>query len=142
MKKSIIYLGIALVTFTNVALALDFQQSSNDESLNVAQTAQSTESLEPSSNEGGDPASINPETIVVPTYQKTMEEIIAENNQIIESTLSLEQTASLSIAEDNQIDISIEITSVSSEEAMAERILQDSQIIESTVLNATKKEQK
>ena len=150
MKKSIIYLGIALVTFTNVALALDFQQSQEQENLNPTQTTFATENLESDTNnvgkvnrsEGGNQKEVNPETITFPTYQKTIEEVIAENNLIIESDLSLEQTTEESIAEENLLAILTEVNTQNSEEVMAERIFQDSQIIESPVLNATKKETK
>nr|WP_294937769.1 hypothetical protein [uncultured Flavobacterium sp.] len=142
MKKSIIYLGIALVTFSNVALALDFQQSFNEEN----QAPQTNERLAPginknvtsgqkSSAEGGrDLESVSPEIIGFKPYEKTAEEVIAENNQITESVLSNEVTEEISLQDIQTIDvISIEIAPVCSEKSMEDRILQDSLIIESAI---------
>jgi len=140
MKKSIIYFGIALLTITNVITALAQQSFVKGDSLtqtassnvSLVGNAQSNRSIERrNSNNDGKPTAIDPEAIVATTYQKTMEEIIAENNQIIESTISTEQ-----FVEDNQINIAIEGNPVCSEKAIEEIIIQDSQIIESPVLNA------
>jgi hypothetical protein len=140
MKKSIIYLGIALVTFTNVALAFDFQQS---EDLSLTNKIQSNERLDVSANSkkaivrkgtkiGGDPATVAPEIISFQPYKKSMEEIIAENNQIIESS-----TPEEIVTKDCQIDASaivIEIEPSFTGKTMEEIILEDSKIIESTIL--------
>ena len=140
MKKSIIYLGIALLTFTNVITALAQQSFIKEEGL--AQTTasnkiQSSNSFEKSNNNNsGNPVNKNEETVNIPTYQKTIEEIIAENNQIIESNLSTEEYLEERNAEDFPIIISAEKSPVNYEKVMEERILQDSQIIESPVLNA------
>lgn len=153
MKKSIIYLGIAVVAFTNVTSALSSQQSFNTEYLSLTQTVQSeqttdatttgNDSLEKKSGkECGGSSSINPETIVSTPYTKTMEEIIAENNQIIESEISndlLEKASEESIVEDNQIiDVTLggEVGPLYSEKTTEEIIMEDSQIIESPIFNA------
>ncbi|CAM3717859.1 hypothetical protein FSS13T_25790 [Flavobacterium saliperosum S13] len=140
MKKSVIYLGIALLTITNVISALAQQSFIKEESL--AQTVTSrTNSVENAldnrsserrdTNEDREAANGNMEIIAVTAYQKTMEEIIAENNLIIESTILTEQDV-----EDNQLDISIDASPFTSEKTIEERIQQDSQIIESPILNA------
>ncbi|ESU28893.1 hypothetical protein FLJC2902T_14900 [Flavobacterium limnosediminis JC2902] len=139
MKKSIIYLGIAVLTFTNVISALAQQSFIKEDSLaqtvssdaGLAGNTQGTHSIERRKIHS---ANSTPETIVVTTYQKTMEEIIAENNQIIESTITPEQCAEAGSSKDNQIDIAIETIPVCSEKSMEERILQDSQVIESQFL--------
>jgi len=152
-KKSIIYLGIAVVAFTNVASALSSQQSFNNEYFSLTQTVQSdgssdaatigNDSIEKKTGkECGDSCCINPETIVSTPYTKTMEEIIAENNQIIESTISndtAEKATEEIIVEDNQIiDVTIvaEVGPLYSKKTTEEIIMEDSQIIESPVFNA------
>ncbi|MGX7668230.1 hypothetical protein [Flavobacterium pedocola] len=139
MKNSIIYLGVALVTLTNVIQALGQQSFSKGDSL--AQTVHYSKnfdgntngafSIKRNVNEGGNPVSANSEIITVPAYTKTVEEIIAENNQIIESATSTEQTT-----EDTLLDLTIDAAPVSDEQVLEERIEQDSQIIESPVLTA------
>jgi hypothetical protein len=147
MKKSIIYLGIAVLTFSNVISALAQHSFIKGESL--TQTVSSNASSDGNTNgnplverrnsnnssNGEDTSSNDPATIIYTPYQKTIEEIIAENNQIIESTISPEQNTEENSTEDNQIDIAIEVSPVSTEKAMEERIIQDMQIIESSVLN-------
>lgn len=140
MKKSIIYLGIALLTFTNVITALAQQSFIKEEGLaqmTASNKIQSNNPFEKRNNDNsGNPVSKNEETVSIPTYQKTIEEIIAENNQIIESNLSTEEYLEETNTEDFPIIITAEESPVDYEKVMKERILQDNQIIESQVLNA------
>ncbi len=144
MKKSVIYLGIALLTFTNVITALAQQTFFEEEALVQTVTANKLLSSNTynnglfekrNENHTGKTTSTNEETIVVPVYEKTMEEIIVENNQIIESSLSTEEYLEETNAQDFPIIISAEESPVDYEKVMEERILQDNQIIESPVLN-------
>jgi len=147
MKKSIIYLGIAVILFSNVISALNCQQSFNNEYFGLTQNIPSIQNTDATANGnsligkkstgvGGDNSNIISEEIVVNPYQKTMEEIIAENNQIIESDLPKEVTETTS-EEDEQIRLSIISAqgSVCSEKTTEEIIMEDRQIIESPVFN-------
>lgn len=146
MKKSIIYLGIAVITFTNVISALNCQQSFNNEGLSWTETAQSNknkataasdnDSIEKKFGNGDvDSANATPEITGFRPYQKTTEEIIAENNQIIESTIYTEIIPLETITENYQIkDISVSIP-VCNEKSIEDIILQDNQIIENAILN-------
>jgi len=147
MKKSIIILGIAVLTFTNVISALAQQSFIQGDSM-AQTTTSSNASLtgkthgnplteKRSANEERDSENVNLEIIAVTAYQKTMEEIIAENNQIIESIVPTEQVAEDNSSQENQINISIEGYSFNGEKAMEDVIAQDSQIIENPVLNAS-----
>lgn len=134
MKTSIIYLGIALITFSNVIPALSQESFIKGESL--AQTVSSNQSKDrnsfeaasnnSNSNKEQDVVSFDPETIAAPTYQKTIEEIIAEDNQITEGAISSELTS-----KESQIVVEIDGIPTSTEKTTEERILEDSQIIES-----------
>lgn len=97
--KSIIYLGIALGTFTNVALALNEQQASFNEDSSQASTFQVVKNITISSTEdhsrerrGGkdnaDVSNVQPDVIVFNPHEKTIEEVIAEDNLITEYALS------------------------------------------------------
>ncbi len=141
MKKSIIYLGIAVILFSNVISALNCQQSFNSEDRSLTQNIPSNENTDAtigknSTGGGGDTSSVISDEIVVNPYQKTMEEIIAENNQIIESDLPNEVTETTS-EEDEQIRLSIISAQdpVYTEKTTEEIIMEDRQIIESPVFN-------
>lgn len=151
-KKSFIYLGIAVVAFTNITSALNRQQSVNNEYFSLIQVVQSDEttnattigidSIEKKTEKAkGDVTGINPETIVSNPYTKTIEQIIAENNQIIENVISDEvvvKTTEIAFTEDDQISLSIiseEVGPVYSTKTAEEIILEDCQIIESPVIN-------
>lgn len=152
MKKSIIYLGIAVVAFTNVTSALSSQQSFNNEYFSLTQSVQSEQSTDAtttgndsiekkSGKECGDAGSINPETILSTPYAKTIEEVIAEDNQIIESEISsdvVENASEESITIDNQVidmTISSEVGPLYSKKTTEEIIMEDSLIIESPIFN-------
>ncbi|ESU21007.1 hypothetical protein FCR2A7T_07800 [Flavobacterium cauense R2A-7] len=145
MKKSIIYSGIALLTFTNVITALAQQSFLKDEGLTqtvaanklVSSNKHNSNPFEKrNGNDNETPATSNEETILVPVYEKTIEEIIAENNRIIESNLSTEEYREETTTEDFPIIITAEESPVNYEKVMEERILQDNQIIESQLSNA------
>jgi len=158
MKKSIIYLGIALVTFSNVASALNSQQSLLKEDLGLTQRVQSIQILDANTSgggndsikkrntkKGGDPISIDSESIGFSSYTKTTEEIIAENNQITENNISNDVVftcngKSIPLADNLIIDsiISADISPVCVEKTMEQIILEDSQIIENPILNVVK----
>lgn len=148
MKKSINYLGIAVILFSNVISALNCQQSFNNENLGLtknislientdAPTVNGTDSIEKKdTGNGGDSASVISEEIVVYPYQKTMEEIIEENNQIIESNLMNEVNEP--VTEDDQVSlsiISVEDGPVNTTKSTEEIIMEDRQIIESPVFS-------
>lgn len=103
MKNSIFTIGIAFLAFTNVALA-----SGADKNTQNALTHNGIVTCT-----GGDLVTA-PQTLIDGKYEKTMEDIIAEDNRIIESDIAdtgnheLEpvlrgKTIEEIIAEDNQI---------------------------------------
>ncbi len=122
MKKSIIYLGIITVAFSNVIFA---SNAVNEQQLNTLANVQITSFI--SQNEQAEvkynvvtvldtnkfyaveEATVFDPRSVMAVYVKTIQEIVAENNQIIESSveeveqLSIETTIEDIIAEDNQI---------------------------------------
>lgn len=130
MKTSIIYLGIALVTFTNVALAVDFEQSFEEDHRNPqAQTQKNATSeiiadSDTTTAKNHDLASITSDLPLVPVYEKTMEEIIAEDYLITEGVFSANQI------EEHTINISIDSFPTTIEKPIEEIILEDQQIIE------------
>ncbi|UOK42378.1 MULTISPECIES: hypothetical protein [Flavobacterium] len=137
MKKSIIYLGIALVTFTNVISALGQQSQFKYSLTQIAQSNENSEGnvqgndvTERKSNTDGNLVRIEPETIEIPTYKKNMAEIIAENNLIIENTIPSEETT-----EDYLANLSSDFYPLDNKKTMEEIILQDNQIIESPVVH-------
>ena len=140
MKTSIIYLGIALGTFTNVALAVDFEQSFEEDHRNPQgqtprnATSEGITGTDTSAAKNYDFTSNASDLPTVPVYQKTMEEIIAEDKQIIESNLTTENNK----WEDYSNTLVMELQPVATEKTIEEVILQDSQIIESPVVSPTK----
>lgn len=94
-KSSILYLGIAMGTFTNVALALNYQQTSFNEEANQTSMLQSVKKFTAASGEdhsrdrigGKENTAVTPEVIVFNPYEKTMLEIIVEDNLIIENAI-------------------------------------------------------
>ncbi|RTY90579.1 hypothetical protein [Flavobacterium sp. GT3R68] len=155
MKNSII-LGIALVTFTNALSAANVRQSFTQDDFKAAQTFQlDQEAILASSDIDAkdsvnteDPTIIHMETLAFTSYEKTIEEIIAENNQITESSISnemtflfIEKSIEEVIAEDNKIIDSTPVTEVSLlfiERPIEEIIAEDNRIIESTISSEAK----
>jgi hypothetical protein len=94
MKKSIIILGIAMAVFTSTKAASTFK---SDNRMTATTTVIENEQGDMFAGEGtvsekraqapiADQAIVNPE-IIMGANQKTMEEVIAENNKITESTI-------------------------------------------------------
>lgn len=162
MKNSIIYLGIALLTITNSITASNVRQSfikSDDSSLSIkehsAAVIDSKEIVPEVVNSNystikifslvEDTAIFNPETVVFNAYERTIEEVIAENNKIIETDISnevsflyIEKSTEEIIAEDNQIiesTVSNEVQPLQIEKTIEEIITEDNKIIESTISN-------
>lgn len=159
MKKSFFYLGIAVILFSNVISALNCQQSFNNENRSLTQNIPSNKNTEVTVNgadsiekkntgQGGESTGVISEELLVNLYQKTMEEIIAENNQIIESNQL--NAVDEPVTEDDQVSLSIisaEVGPVYSKKTTEEIIMEDRQIIESPVfceipLHAIKKSSK
>ncbi|WP_293894724.1 hypothetical protein [Flavobacterium sp.] len=107
MKSSIIFLGLVALSFTNANATTEFENQVLDQqefaSLNV-ENASHNELL----NET-DTTVFNPNSVITTTYVKTIEDVIAENKLITENIeqdvqpLPLENAIEDRIAEDNQI---------------------------------------
>lgn len=155
MKKSIIYLGLALVTFTNVTLALNCQQSFVNEDFNLTQEQQPGKNFQRTVTEdhsrdrkGGKESekqnSDHAELVVFNPYEKTVEEIIAEDMQIIENAISNEvQSTATGLSETDLSDEAIVVESIIALEncravngpTIEQVIAEDSKIVEGTVVN-------
>ncbi|MEW5677202.1 hypothetical protein ABGT15_12885 [Flavobacterium enshiense] len=151
MKTSITYLGIALVAFTNVALALNCQQSFiNDETsltesqllagknpvtVNEDHSGDWKSNKETGKHKNGDPSDV----IVFRPYEKSFQEIVEANNQIIENAASSERY--LSSTEDNLSEEERIIESINSmkscleERTIEEIIIENHKITESALLS-------
>ena len=152
--KSIIYLGIALGTFTNVALALNEQQTSFNEDSNQASTLQVIKNIAISSAEehsrerrGGkhnaDASNVQADVIVFNPYEKTIEEVIAEDNLITENALSGKtdfSTEQTKADESKSLDelLLAQVYPLYSVKTAEEIIAEDSKIIERPVMEAVK----
>ncbi|HLF52988.1 hypothetical protein [Flavobacterium sp.] len=162
MKNSIIYLGIALLSITNSITASNVHQSfiKNDDSSfstkqHSAEVVDSKVIVTEISNDNDstikvfslveDTSIFNPDTVVFNAFERTIEEVIAENNQIIENGISneisflyIEKSTEEIIAEDNEIiesTISTEVQPLQIEKTIEEIIIEDNKIIESTISN-------
>jgi Ni,Fe-hydrogenase III component G len=162
MKNSIIYLGITLMAFTNVITASNVRQSFNMN--DVSSTTNKTVSVETAhakdvfivASNGNqlsqeiafpveDTTILNLEAVLFNTAEKTMEEIIAEDNKITETTISNEvyflsigKTMEEIIAEDNSITestISNEVHFLQIRKTVEEVIAEDDKITESSNSN-------
>ncbi|KGO90220.1 hypothetical protein [Flavobacterium suncheonense] len=136
MKTAVIFLGIALATFTNVTLAADFEQSFEEDNRHPQENFQKSSSnisagFETSTLKDIDLISSISNLPTAPVHKKTMEEIIAEDNLIIESNL----TTAKNTFEDNAIEPVVDLSPISPEKTIEQIILEDSQITESPVLN-------
>lgn len=148
-KSSIIYLGIALGAFTNVALALNYQQASFTEETNQTSMLQSFKNFATASD--GDHSrervgtkentAVTPEVIVFNPYEKTIEEVIAEDNLIIEDAIlseidfSTEQTVT---DENKSLDelLLAQVYPHYNVKTIEEIIAEDSKIIERPIMEA------
>ena len=130
MKKSIVYLGIIAVAFSNVILASNVVNEQLFSTMEKGQTTSFTEQNEQllsssSADIAGnanklhsieDTSVFDPKSVITTMYVKTTEEIIADNKQITESSVE-------------------EIQPLSIESTIADVIIEDNQIIESTITN-------
>ena len=110
MKKSIIFLGLVALSFTNANAATEFEEQVLDQ-LESA-TLLYNNVVENETNT--DTAIFDPNSVIKSTYVKTVEDVIAENKLIIEGQEEVVQP------------LSIETT-------IEDRIIEDNQIIESTI---------
>lgn len=88
---------------------------------------------------------LNPETVIISNSNRTIEEVIAEDNKITESTLTndgmiffFEKTTAEIIADDNKIidsNITAEVSTLYIEKSVEEVITDDNAIIEGHVPN-------
>jgi hypothetical protein len=145
MKNSIIYLGILLVAFTNNSSASNaFRMTSADVNVNQQSITLSSKILSCEQNKFTlveDTTVLNPETVIAANFTRTIEEIIAENNQIIENKVTndatllyTEKTIEETIAENNQIiesTVDKVISFVYLDKSIEEIIAENNQIIES-----------
>lgn len=119
MKSTIIILGLAVLSLTTVNAANEFKSQDLDQqefaTVNVDTVQFSCATIE---NNTTDTAFFNPSSVITTSYVKTVEEVIAENKLITESKEEVTQPLSIAttledrIAEDNQIiesDISKEV---------------------------------
>lgn len=149
--KTLITLGLALVAFTNNANAeTTLVKGVNADYLTVAAVkAEQFENLltvQASDKRKLVPVEdsvLNPETVIIGNNYKTIEEVIAEDNKIIESTFTndgmvffFEKTTEEVIADDNKItdsNITTEISMLHIEKSTEEVIADDNAIIEGNV---------
>ncbi|RKS03321.1 hypothetical protein [Flavobacterium sp. 102] len=120
MKSTIIFLGLAVLGFNNNSTANELniqdlvQQDLATVSVDNAQQNQlvfaNKEILKVTFDNTGEEASIfNPTSVIKSTYSKTLNQVIAENNLVIDNCedsyqpISLEMSAEDIIAERNQI---------------------------------------
>jgi hypothetical protein len=78
MKKSFLYLGIVVLIFTNFSRASNFTDCKTDVEQKYSATID-------------DNTILNPESIIQGNYNKTIDQIIAEDNLITESAVSTEE---------------------------------------------------
>jgi hypothetical protein len=122
MKTTIIFLGVAALSFTNIIAANELKEQTFDKQQEftvvvleniLKENGQFAKNQEFSKNIEGintnDTSIFNPSSVVKSSNVKTMEEIISENKLVTESTedvyqpITLEKTIEDSIVEFNQI---------------------------------------
>jgi len=146
MKTSITFLGIALLviattnasasvtTATNktlkVALAMENEQGAALEACAITEEGKGYAPVE-------DQTILNPEMALNTSFQKTIEDVIVADNQIIESDVTLAATTIESIIQENNQIIESENTNevhpLYLERTIEEAIAEDNAIIESTI---------
>ena len=112
-KKSIIILGLVVLSFTNAKAANEFKSQDLDQqesaTLNVENTQEQNQLAFVNEENENETTVFSPDSVIKSTYVKTVEDIITENKSITEAQeeiaqpLSLETTLEDRIAEDNQI---------------------------------------
>jgi hypothetical protein len=109
MRTSIIFLGLVALSFSTANATNEFGSENLDQQELTTLNVDSNEKILNCSNEVADTAIFNPSTVIKTSYVKTTEEVIAENKLITESKeqitqlLSIDFTLENRIAEDNQI---------------------------------------
>ncbi|MCF6128042.1 hypothetical protein L1S35_00015 [Flavobacterium sp. AS60] len=107
MKTSIIFLGLVALSFTNANATTEFETQVLDQQESATLILETSNNNEVSNET--DTTIFNPASVIETAYVKTIEDVIAENKLITESQdetvqyLSLETTIEDRIAEDNQI---------------------------------------
>jgi len=114
MKKSIIILGLVVLSFTNANATTEFETQVLDQQESATLIGVTSDNNEVA--DVTDTAVFNPNSVIKTTYVKSVEEIIAENKLITEG--QEEKVQPLSIAT-----------------IIEDKIAEDNQIIESTVSN-------
>lgn len=107
MKNSIIILGLVVLSFTNANATTEFETQVLDQQESATLIVETSSNNEVANET--DTAVFNPNSVIEAAYAKTVEEVITENKLITESQeenfqpLSLVTTIEDRIAEDNQI---------------------------------------
>ena len=106
MKSSIIFLGLVTLIFTNANATTEFETQVLDQQESATLIVKSLTKSEVSNETD---TVFNPNSVITKTYVKTIEDMVAENKLITESQeetgqpLALQATIEDRIAEDNQI---------------------------------------
>lgn len=155
MKTTIYYLSVSLLVLANYATAENHRPVNYINSSNIALSIPDANpqdlysdaiSLPMTKNsEPDDEAIMNPESVIKVTVSKTIEEIIADNNQIIESSvpekttfLFVETPVEDVILQNNQIienTADIQAQPLYLEKTIEDNIIEDNMIIESSLPN-------
>ena len=146
MKKSIIYLGIALVSLSNVSNASNNLTNEKIFFYKEKSFSLGNENLkEKKAPKIVDETIFNPETVVPMNYAKPIEQIITENKRIIEDNATvnnelvyLEKSIQEIIIADNQIiesNINNQVEPIYIEKSIEDIINADNQLIESDISN-------
>ena len=114
MKNSIIILGLVVLSFTNAQATNEFKSQDLDQQEN--QLVSVNQEFSNCKDNTNDTLIFNPSSVIKTTHVKTIEDVIAENKLITESQEEAAQPLSL-------------------ETAIEDRIVEDNQIIESTISN-------
>ena len=152
MKPSIFYLGVTVTAFANVVLASEYQQAAFNEAASLIQTEQLNEKFSTAttedhsrerrgSSETAAKTDVSSEVLVLKPYEKTIQEVIAEDNLIVENAEVFKTSFS-----DNSNDVEEETTlnefvlenfpALQIEKTAEETISEDQKIIESSAFQA------
>lgn len=154
MKKSTVYLGIAVAAFTNLSHATaitNVDEPGHFTSLQVMAVLNNKVLTEKVNSEpkdfavGEEITTMDPAKVISLDVDKPIDELIKENNLITESIVShdvtflyIEKSAEDLITEDNQIiesTISNKVQPLLIDKTIEETIATDNQIIESSITN-------
>lgn len=107
MRTSIAFLGLIALSFTNANAMTEFETQVLDQQESATVIVETSNNNELA--DGTDTTVFNPNSVIQSTYVKSVEEIIAENKSITQDQedkvqpLSIELPIENTIAEDNQI---------------------------------------